>query len=174
MRSRARVVVIGAGIGGLTAAALLARDGVHVTVTEANPYPGGSAATFFHKGYRFDAGATVAAGFHETGAHTLVGNILGLRWDARAKDPAWVVHLPDRRISLTPNLSDIKRHFPGSAAFWNEQGKIADLTWSMSAAGLPFPPADLKEALQLAQVGWQFFPRDMRLVPFAFSSVANG
>ncbi|MCY4017782.1 MAG: FAD-dependent oxidoreductase [Chloroflexi bacterium] len=40
----ARVVVIGAGIGGLTAAPLLAREGVHVTVVEANPYPGGSAA----------------------------------------------------------------------------------------------------------------------------------
>ncbi len=173
MTPRARVVVIGAGIGGLTAAALLARDGVHVTVVEANPYPGGSAATFFHKSYRFDAGATVAAGFQETGAHTLVGDILGLRWNTRAKDPAWVVHLPDRRITLTRDLSDIARQFPRSAGFWTEQRKIADLTWVMSSAGLPFPPADPKEALHLAKIGWQFFPRDMRLLPFAFSTVGQ-
>ncbi|MCY4070243.1 MAG: NAD(P)-binding protein [Chloroflexi bacterium] len=44
MRSTARVVVIGAGDRGLTPAALLARNGVHVTVTEAKPYPDGSAA----------------------------------------------------------------------------------------------------------------------------------
>lgn len=173
MTSTARVVVIGAGIGGLTAAALLAREGIHVTVLEANPYPGGSAATFFHKGYRFDAGATVAGGFHDTGAHTLLGDILGLRRNARAKDPAWVVHLPDRTITLTRDQSDLARQFPESAAFWTEQRRIADLTWAMSAAGLPFPPADPKEALHLAKLGWQFFPRDMSLLPFAFSTVGQ-
>jgi flavin-dependent dehydrogenase len=36
-----RVVVIGAGVGGLTAAALLARTGLEVTVLEAHVYPGG-------------------------------------------------------------------------------------------------------------------------------------
>ena len=173
MTDPARVVVIGAGIGGLTAAALLAKDGYHVTVVEANPYPGGSAATYFHKGYRFDAGATVAAGFHESGAHALLGQILGLNWQTRAKDPAWLTHLPDCKIVLNRQQTDILRHFPASAAFWSEQRKIADLTWAMAAAGLPFPPADAHEALHLAKVGWQFFPRDMRLLPSAFSSVGQ-
>src|SRR4051794_12907025 len=63
MVSSQRIIVIGAGIGGLTAAALLAHDGFDVTVLEAHVYPGGCAGTFFHKGYRFDAGATLAGGF---------------------------------------------------------------------------------------------------------------
>ncbi len=56
---QAQVVVIGAGIGGLTTAALLLKAGLDVLVLEAHVYPGGSAGTFFHKGYRFDAGATL-------------------------------------------------------------------------------------------------------------------
>lgn len=65
------VVVIGAGIGGLTTAALLLKAGYQVTVFEAHVYPGGSAGTFYHKGYRFDAGATLAGGFRPE-AHTRV------------------------------------------------------------------------------------------------------
>ena len=59
-----RIVVIGGGVGGLTTAALLARAGLDVTVLEAHVYAGGCAATFYHQGYRFDAGATLPAGFY--------------------------------------------------------------------------------------------------------------
>jgi len=58
-----KVLVIGAGYGGLAAATELSRRGFNVTVLEAHIYPGGSAGTFFHQGYRFDAGATLAGGF---------------------------------------------------------------------------------------------------------------
>jgi phytoene dehydrogenase-like protein len=61
------VVVIGAGVGGLTTAALLARAGLQVTVLEAHIYPGGCAGTFYHQGFRFDAGATLAGGFYPGG-----------------------------------------------------------------------------------------------------------
>jgi len=49
-------IVIGAGIGGLAAGAMLARRGVQVVVLEAQRYAGGCAATFSSGGYRFDAG----------------------------------------------------------------------------------------------------------------------
>jgi protoporphyrinogen oxidase len=51
-----RVVIIGAGPGGLTAAYLLARDGVPVTVLEGDTIVGGIARTAQYKGYRFDIG----------------------------------------------------------------------------------------------------------------------
>ncbi len=57
--SRRRVVVIGAGLGGLSAACHLAGAGRDVTVLEAGPVPGGRAGTMELGGYRFDTGPTV-------------------------------------------------------------------------------------------------------------------
>jgi C-3',4' desaturase CrtD len=162
------IIIIGAGIGGLTTAALLAQCGYHVILLEAQTYPGGCAGTFFHKGYRFDAGATVAGGFQPNGPHAVVGKQLGINWPVKLHEPAWVVHLPDRDIALTKDNTDILNKFPESERFWREQLTIADLGWSLSAQGLPWPPTSTAEFIQLVHIGLDNFPRDLRLLPFAF------
>ena len=53
------VIVIGAGIGGIAAAAHLARRGVHVTVLEKNSRPGGRCDRFSRDGHYFDTGPTL-------------------------------------------------------------------------------------------------------------------
>ncbi len=168
-----KVVIIGAGIGGLTTGALLAKAGYAVTVLEAQPYAGGSAGTFYRQGYRFDAGATVAGGFHATGPHALIGKLLDINWPVRQHDPAWVVHLPDRQISLTQDNADVVAKFPESAAFWQEQSALADLGWQLSYAGMPWPPTDVAEVAQLVQTSLAHFPADLKFLPFAFSTVAD-
>ena len=61
--SDSSVIVVGGGIAGLTAAALLARDGVKVTLLEAHQQTGGCAGTFRRRGpWVFDVGATQVAG----------------------------------------------------------------------------------------------------------------
>jgi C-3',4' desaturase CrtD len=166
----ARIIVIGAGVGGLTAAALLAQSGHHVTVLEAQTYPGGCAGTYTHKGYRFDAGATVAGGFQPNGPHFIAGQRLGIDWRVHTSDPAWVVHLPDRTVTLTRDNADVIAQFPRSGFFWREQSALADLGWSLSAQGLPFPPTDAAELTQIARVGLANLPRDLRMIPFALMS----
>ena len=56
LKSGDHVVVIGAGPAGLTAAYLLAKDGVRVTVLEADDIVGGISRTAHYHGYRFDIG----------------------------------------------------------------------------------------------------------------------
>ncbi len=56
-RMQSEVVIIGAGPAGLTAAYLLAKENITVTVLEADPqYVGGIARTAVYKGYCFDIG----------------------------------------------------------------------------------------------------------------------
>jgi phytoene desaturase len=54
-----RVVIIGAGLGGLSAALRLAGSGREVRIVEAGESPGGLMGTLGHQGYRFDTGPTV-------------------------------------------------------------------------------------------------------------------
>jgi 1-hydroxycarotenoid 3,4-desaturase len=59
MAERQHVVVVGAGIGGLAAAARLARDGFAVTIVERAHAPGGKMRTVDVDGASIDAGPTV-------------------------------------------------------------------------------------------------------------------
>jgi len=54
LKPRYDVVIIGSGIGGLTAGALLSKAGLSVCVLEKEPHPGGYLAGFNRKEFRFD------------------------------------------------------------------------------------------------------------------------
>ena len=54
-----KVIVIGAGIGGITAAIHLAKQGLKVTVMEKNAYPGGRCDRISKDGHHFDTGPTL-------------------------------------------------------------------------------------------------------------------
>jgi phytoene dehydrogenase-like protein len=53
-----QVVIIGAGMAGLTAAAYLARAGLKVQIFEQHTLPGGYISSFTRKGFTFPAGPT--------------------------------------------------------------------------------------------------------------------
>ena len=61
------VVVVGAGIGGLTAAALLAKRGLKVLVIEQHYLPGGCCTSIRRKDIAFDVGAAMLYGWAEDG-----------------------------------------------------------------------------------------------------------
>jgi phytoene dehydrogenase-like protein len=49
-------IVVGAGLGGLTAAARLVKEGLRVLVVEQDPHPGGTAYAYQRKGFSFPMG----------------------------------------------------------------------------------------------------------------------
>lgn len=57
--NKKRVVVIGAGLGGMSAAIMLARNGFQVTVLEKNSYVGGKLNQLQTEGFSFDLGPSI-------------------------------------------------------------------------------------------------------------------
>jgi oxygen-dependent protoporphyrinogen oxidase len=72
-----RVAVVGAGVGGLTAAYRLTRAGATVTVFEAEPKPGGRVETVRTGGYVIDTAATAVGGGYAV--YTALAAELGVR-----------------------------------------------------------------------------------------------
>ncbi len=72
------VIVVGSGVGGLTAAALLAKQGIDVLVVEQHYLPGGACTVLRRDGVTFDAAVGMMFGFGESGfaPHRFVMNSL--------------------------------------------------------------------------------------------------
>jgi len=56
MSDRWDVIIVGAGVGGLTAASMLVNAGVRVLILERNSHPGGTAYVYHRKGFTFPMG----------------------------------------------------------------------------------------------------------------------
>ncbi|PJF37038.1 MAG: FAD-dependent oxidoreductase [Candidatus Thermofonsia Clade 1 bacterium] len=174
MAADKRVVVIGGGVGGLTAGALLAREGFEVTVLEAHVYPGGCAGTFYHKGYHFDAGATVAGGFQKGGPHQIAGALLGITWQVERIEPAWVIHLPDCVITRWGEemrwREERAAKLPALRHFWRIQEQAAEAAWQFAARLPEYPPASLADLLRLAT---KIRPNLIPISPLALMSMGQ-
>jgi len=156
----AKVLVVGAGVGGATVAALLAKAGHIVTVLEAHIYPGGCAGTFYHQRYRFDAGATLAGGFQPGGPHAIVGERLGIDWQVTPVNPAWQVLLPDRCVTQYADPerwhTELSRAFRNSPQhghilrFVKESERVSDAVWDFAAHRPAWPPASIGDLMRSA------------------------
>ncbi|HZN17979.1 MAG TPA: phytoene desaturase family protein [Micromonosporaceae bacterium] len=91
-----RVVVVGAGLGGLACALHLAGAGREVTVVERDPRPGGRAGRLAIDGYQFDTGPTVLT-MPSLIAEALaaVGEELPDWLELTRLQPAYRAHYPD-------------------------------------------------------------------------------
>jgi phytoene desaturase len=114
------VVVIGAGIGGLTAAIHLARHGLHVTIVEKNSHPGGRCDRFSREGHRFDTGPTlfVMPLLYEAEFKAL-GTSMQEQLDLVRVDPTYRLVFEDgSQLSLTSDLKSMREQLeaiqPGS------------------------------------------------------------
>lgn len=116
------VIVIGAGLSGLTAASLLAKRGLKVAVFDKGYNPGGSCGTFKRHNVTFDQGAAMLYGFGEKGfnPHRFVFNCLEEPIDVLKHDVLYCVNFKGQRIKFWADLDqfviELSRVFPGETA----------------------------------------------------------
>ncbi len=105
-----RVVVIGAGVGGLSAAAHLARRGLRVTVVEKNHQAGGRCSRFERDGHRFDVGPTLLVLPHlYEQEFAALGQNLRDRLDLLRVDPTYrLVFDGGETLSLTSDMERMR------------------------------------------------------------------
>jgi C-3',4' desaturase CrtD len=172
-----RVVVIGAGIGGLTAAALLARRGYAVRVFDQALVSGGCASTFRRRGFTFDVGATQVAGLEPGGIHHQIFTELDIPLpEATFCDPACVVFLPGEsepiQVWRDPDAwqAERQRQFPGSEPLWQLLHELFASSWRFQGRDPVLPPRNLRDVGRLLQA---LRPDTLRTVPYTFTTVGQ-
>jgi len=100
------VLVIGAGLSGLTAASLLSKRGLKVGVIDRSYNPGGSCGIFKRQGITFDQGSAMMYGFGEQGfnPHRFVMNCLEEPIDILHHDHLYCVNYQGHRIVFTQDI----------------------------------------------------------------------
>ncbi len=106
------ILIIGSGIGGLTAGALLARYGKRVLVCESHSIPGGAAHSFTRQGFHFDSGPSFYCGLSDpTSLNPLrqVLDVLGEEVGAIAYDPLGHYHFPEGTFPVYCNAQKYQK-----------------------------------------------------------------
>ncbi len=126
------VAVIGAGLGGLSAGALLAAQGRRVLVLEQSDMIGGCCSTFERKGYRFDVGASIVEIIEPIErVFEKLGTTLQKEVDFIACDPIMSFIYPDgERVTLPLSVEETGRIIasisPEDGARWGDFCVFAD------------------------------------------------
>ncbi|MCD6513609.1 MAG: NAD(P)/FAD-dependent oxidoreductase [Candidatus Odinarchaeota archaeon] len=144
-------IIIGSGIGGLTAGALLSKEGYKVLVLEQHYVVGGYCSSFRRKGFIFNAGVEDVSGLWEKGPVNYLLNTLGLERDnlfIRNTDIQYILNrekidIPEDLDGLINLLSErfpeekenIRAFFEDAKMAYHECYSDTDLF------GVPLPPA---------------------------------
>lgn len=163
-----KIIVIGAGIGGMTTAARLARAGHNVSIYEASDRVGGKCRTEWIGRYAFDTGPsllTIPAVYRDFFQRT--GAQMGMVLNLEAVDPSFDYRFHDGKsvrftnLSRKETLKSITQSFGLEAAEqWDAVLQRAERMWDVSRE--PFVESELRSPLSLLKR--RHILRDLRII----------
>ena len=172
-RARARdadVVVVGAGLGGLSAAALLASQGLDVVVLESHVVAGGAAHAWTRGGYTFESGPSLYSGLEARPTTNPMGQVLHAIDErvACARYDTWTCHLPEgtfvTEVGNDQFLEVLRAHVDEEAA--EEWTRLKTLMEPLATASASLPPAAVRSDLGGAFTLARFVPGLVRSAPY--------
>jgi carotene isomerase len=160
------VVVIGSGIGGLSAAALLARYGFEVTVCESHSIPGGAAHAFERNGFKFESGPSLYSGLSYKPSSNPLRHVLdaiGEELEYSTYD-TWGCCLPEGNFDTSVGAEQFDRVLSklrgnDAVAEWHELQRVMN---PLKRAAIAMPPAALRFDVGAAITVGQFAPSLVR------------
>jgi len=169
-------IIIGSGMGGMTAASYMANAGYSTLVLEAGFSLGGCSSSYKRKGFVFESGATTLIGFDDHQPLRILEDDLGIIIPKVPIEPSMSVHINGRTITRFKDrnswIDESIRHFGESEAqksFWDLAFRVADTVWKVSGKNHFFPPQRPTEWLRLMKND----PSDVWVLPYALRSVKS-
>ncbi|MFH0926237.1 MAG: NAD(P)/FAD-dependent oxidoreductase [bacterium] len=150
------VVIIGAGIGGLTTGALLGNRGLRVAIFEQGEKAGGCCQSFKRENLTFDAGAHISWGFENAGSHDKVLSDLHLALQGIKLDPLYQVILPNHRLDIFDAydkfLAEVGREFPSEIhiidVFSTKLKELEEFFYNLTLDKFAIPPKGLSNKFE--------------------------
>ena len=118
LKEKYDVIIIGAGLGSLTAGALLAKRGIDVLIVEQQYLPGGACTSFRREDRIFDSGAALFFGFGTEGFHPerILMNSLEEELDIIPREAFFRLNLEGKIINFYKDINrfvgELKKAFP--------------------------------------------------------------
>ncbi|QOR66923.1 FAD-dependent oxidoreductase [Cytobacillus suaedae] len=169
------ICIIGAGIGGLTAGAYLAKAGYDVTVLEKATTVGGSAGWYIRKGRMFPTGATIAFGLEEKGVLRKILNDLQIKLPVNDMLHPMDVILPSGKVSIYKSKEswekELNQAFSDRSGdvikFWDELTQISQDVLGVTESEVSLPIRRLYDLGNLPKYLVQHPNSALRLARFA-------
>lgn len=174
-RDRYDVIIVGAGMGGLSAAALLAQDGARVLLLEAIHYPGGCASSYEKFGAVFDVGATTFSGVAPTQPLAKLFRRIGAFDGLLPADPPMGISMNGRMLIRHGDRDRWIREAEAffnvpQRSFWESIAAYSDDAYRLMDSVPHLPPRSIAEVLRNLR---HVHPRLLRHAPHLFRPIAT-
>ena len=167
-----KIVIIGSGFAGLSAAAFMAKAGWDITVLEKNATTGGRASVLLADGFTFDMGPSW---YWMPGVFERFFNCFGKKvsdyYELQRLDPSYRVYWPDDSMDVPADYNELKIVFeklePGSGVMLDKFMQEAAFKYEVGINKLVHKPG--QSLLEFAD--WELFKGVLKLD--VFNSIKN-
>ncbi|KAG0568596.1 hypothetical protein KC19_6G031900 [Ceratodon purpureus] len=181
--TKADVVVIGAGIGGLCCAALLAKYGYKVVVCESHDIAGGAGHAFERQGFQFDSGPSFHAGLSIKPSINPLKQVLdaiGEKVEC-VQYKNWIGYLPEGMFTFTADKKSYEAEIRrvGGARAASEWRELEEKMEPLAMAAMALPAAALRPDPGVVFTVGRFLPKILPYLPATkdllapFSDIVN-
>lgn len=169
-------IVVGAGYGGISTAALLANESKNILLLESHSKIGGCASYYKRKGFLFDVGATTLSGIQPNQPLGRLFNLLNIQPNLLKIDPGVIIKSDEKIIKRVAdkdswiNNACSVFNSENQKEFWKEVFETEKKAWEFINHNSSLPPRSFGDVIRLLKPSNIEY---LSLLPKIYKSVEN-